>query len=69
MLSDKGYDILAKILVSGDVAVGKTSIIKRYFDGVFDPETLTTTALDFKFKDLIYEGSRVRLQIWDTVGQ
>lgn len=69
VLSDRGYDILAKILVVGDMGVGKTSIIMRYFDNAFSPETLATLTLDFKFKDIVYDGSRVRLQVWDTVGQ
>lgn len=35
ILSDKGYDLLAKILVVGDVGVGKTNTILRYCDGLF----------------------------------
>lgn len=69
VLSDRGYDITAKILVVGDVGVGKTNTILRYHDGVFHSETLSTLGVDFRFKDVVVDGKRVRLQIWDTAGQ
>jgi len=69
VLSDKGYDVLAKILVVGDVGVGKTNAIMRYCQGVFDTQTLSTLGVDFCFKDVLLDGKRVRLQLWDTAGQ
>lgn len=35
VLSDKGYDIMMKVLVVGDVAVGKTNTVLRYMRGYF----------------------------------
>ncbi len=52
MLSDKGYDVLAKILVVGDTGVGKTNAILRYCDGVFETHTLSTLGVDFRFKNV-----------------
>jgi|JI6StandDraft_1071083.scaffolds.fasta_scaffold103895_1 Ras-related protein Rab-8A len=69
VLSDRGYDITAKILVVGDVGVGKTNAILRYCNGVFESETLSTLGVDFRFKDIVVDEKRVRLQIWDTAGQ
>lgn len=69
MFSNKGYDMLAKILVVGDVGVGKTNTILRYCDNQFESNTLSTLGIDFKFKDIQHEETRVRMQIWDTAGQ
>lgn len=69
VLSDRGYDIIAKILVVGDVGVGKTNTILRYCEGTFQSDTLSTLGVDFKFKDIVLDSKRIRLQIWDTAGQ
>ena len=64
-----------KILVLGDAGVGKTSIIKRYTEGVFTRATIkATVAADFSTKSLtVFSGTersqKVKLQIWDIAGQ
>ena len=64
-----------KILVLGDAGVGKTSIIKRYTEGVFTRATIkATVAADFSTKSLtVFSGTErsqeVKLQIWDIAGQ
>jgi Ras-related protein Rab-1A len=64
------YDLLTKIVIVGDSSVGKTALINRYCDGVFETENMTTIGFDLKFKTLQSEnGKIVKLQIWDTAGQ
>jgi GTPase SAR1 family protein len=42
------YDHLFKILLIGDAAVGKSSIMLRFTDGSFDDQIQSTIGVDFK---------------------
>lgn len=59
---------LYKILVIGDLGVGKTSIIKRYVHQNFSPNYRATIGVDFALKVLTWEQETVRLQLWDIAG-
>jgi len=63
------YDYLFKILLIGDSGVGKTSLLFRYVDGVFNPEFQSTIGVDFKITTLGVDGRHVKMQLWDTAGQ
>ena len=43
---------------------GKTSLMRRYVDDVFQEQTLTTIGVDFTIKTIVLDGSTVKLQIW-----
>ena len=58
-----------KILLIGDSGVGKTSVILRYTKGIFREEFLNSIGVDFRSKDLNYDGRKIKLQIWDTAGE
>ena len=62
------YDCLFKLVVVGDYDVGKQEIIRRYVDNVFVGKYVTTVAVELKVKIIDYQGKKVKLQIWDTVG-
>jgi small GTP-binding protein len=49
--------------------VGKTSVLLRYIDDNFDPESRSTIGVDFKVASLDVAGKHVKLQLWDTAGQ
>jgi len=60
---------LYKVLVIGDYAVGKTSIIKRYTEGYFTPNYKLTIGVDFAVKAIDWdENTSVNLQLWDVAG-
>ncbi|CAM9366274.1 unnamed protein product [Chrysoparadoxa australica] len=63
------YDHLFKILLIGDAAVGKSSIMLRFTEDVFDDHLQSTIGVDFKVKMMEADGKRVKLTIWDTAGQ
>jgi len=58
-----------KILLIGDSAVGKSSIILRFAEDQFQDTFISTVGVDFKIRDFEIDGETVRLQIWDTAGQ
>lgn len=60
---------LYKILVIGDLGVGKTSIIKRYVHHNFSPNYRATIGVDFALKVLNWDQETVRLQLWDIAGR
>ena len=59
-----------QIIILGDGAVGKTSMIKQYMEKQFDDEHITTLGLDFATKKYTSsDGKEVNVKIWDTAGQ
>jgi Ras-related protein Rab-6A len=58
-----------KIVVIGDINVGKTSILSRFRYGSFEQSYMPTLGIDFFTKNLFYEDKTIRLILWDTAGQ
>ncbi|ODM93857.1 Ras-related protein Rab-18-B [Orchesella cincta] len=58
-----------KILIIGQSGVGKSSLLLRFTDDIFDPDQPATIGVDFKVKTLSIDGNLVKLAIWDTAGQ
>ena len=58
-----------KILVVGDIAAGKTSIIQRYVYKTFDAEHNPTLGVDFALKRVRVEDVFLNLNFWDISGQ
>mmetsp|Transcript_104983 Transcript_104983/g.338543 ORF Transcript_104983/g.338543 Transcript_104983/m.338543 type:complete len:214 (+) Transcript_104983:128-769(+) len=63
------YDHLVKLLLLGDSAVGKSSLLMRFCDCRFDSNFVLTIGVDFKWKAVERNGRKLRLQVWDTAGQ
>ena len=63
-------EFMYKILLLGDISVGKTCILTRYSDNTFREEHFVTIGLDFIKKSVnLDNGKTVNIQIWDTAGQ
>ncbi len=65
--------VVLKIIIMGDGAVGKTSLVRRYLVGDFRHEYLMTVGVDLytKKEKLHVKGSEIEIvwQIWDLSGQ
>ncbi|KAM9788282.1 ras-related protein Rab-38b [Neosynchiropus ocellatus] len=60
---------LYKVLVIGDLGVGKTSVIRRYVHQTYSSNYRATIGVDFALKVLNWRSETVRLQLWDIAGQ
>ena len=70
MISEgKDYDYIFKIVLIGDTCVGKSCILVRFSDDVFNENYVTTIGVDFRFKTMIVKNKIAKIQIWDTAGQ
>ena len=58
-----------KIMLLGNSGVGKTSLLSKYTRNVFEEIYNVTLGFDFITIDKEIEGRKLRLQLWDTVGQ
>ena len=58
-----------KITLLGSTGVGKTCIIKRYTEGNFDENSVSTTGGSYSSKIIKVENVDVNLDLWATAGQ
>ena len=58
-----------KILLVGDSAVGKTSIMSRYCEKNFPENYKTSLGVDFKIKEEKINSIKYKIKILDTAGQ
>lgn len=63
------YDFVFKTLLIGNSAVGKSSLLLRFSDNIFQESFYPTIGVDFKIRTFTHEGSVIKLQMWDTAGQ
>ena len=61
--------IIYKILLLGDICVGKTSILLKYVQDKFSEVAISTIGVDFMDKIINNGNKKIKLQIWDTSGQ
>jgi len=68
-LDEEEYEIAIKVVIVGNGAVGKSSMIQRYCKGIFTRNYKKTIGVDFLEKHITASGEDVRLMLWDTAGQ
>ncbi len=68
-MSEEKADYVFKIVLIGDPAVGKTSLIQKYTLGKFEKKYIKTIGAQFSQFSENIEGQKVHLFIWDIAGQ
>jgi small GTP-binding protein len=61
--------LTVRVVLVGDSAVGKTSMLNRFIDGRFDPDERGTIGTGYFKMSQIISGQAVTIDIWDTAGQ
>ena len=68
-MNTESYEFMFKVVLVGDMSVGKTNIIAKYLKNDFSEDYKTTIGEEFHSKIAKVEGHVVKAQIWDTCGQ
>jgi Ras-related protein Rab-8A len=63
-----GFDYIVKAVIIGDSFTGKSCIVNRFADNVFDECFITTIGLDFKIRTIEQDNKKIKIQLWDTAG-
>lgn len=58
-----------KVILIGDVGVGKTNLINVSTGGTFKEDERSSVSTSFSCKSFEYKGEKYILNIWDTIGQ
>ncbi|MFX0105155.1 MAG: Rab family GTPase [Candidatus Hodarchaeota archaeon] len=62
-------EFVYKVVILGDAAVGKTSLISQFVEGSFEEDYKPTLGANIVRKDVNLDKARVRLIMWDLAGQ
>ncbi|GAB0092557.1 ras-related protein Rab-34 [Sergentomyia squamirostris] len=68
-LREESVLTMRKVIFVGESAVGKTSLITKFYYGEFDSNYMSTLGIDFQLERFIILGYEHRIQLWDTAGQ
>ena len=69
-MESESVSYLYKIVLVGEVGVGKTSILARYVKGIYLQKPESTIGVEFSTRTVqLSNGVTVKAQIWDTAGQ
>uniref|UniRef100_A0A023F8Z6 Putative gtp-binding protein n=1 Tax=Triatoma infestans TaxID=30076 RepID=A0A023F8Z6_TRIIF len=68
-MREEDLEVAIKVVIVGNGAVGKSSMIQRYCKGTFTKDYKKTIGVDFLERQIECDGEEVRLMLWDTAGQ
>ena len=66
---DKEPEFTFKILLLGDAAVGKTSLIRRFVEGKFEKDYIMTIGMEPYSRYDTIKGTYICYSLWDIAGQ
>ncbi len=59
---------MSKVIIIGDMGVGKTSLVQKFVRNHFDNEYRATIGVDFEVERFKILSLPFNIQIWDTAG-
>ena len=68
-MAEEDYEMMIKVILIGDSAVGKTNIMSKYLKGEFMENSKATVGVEFGSKLFTIDNHKIKAQIWDTAGQ
>ncbi|PIK51932.1 putative ras-related protein [Apostichopus japonicus] len=68
-MKEEDIEVAIKVVIVGNGAVGKSSMIQRYCKGIFTKDYKKTIGVDFLERQIKFNDEDVRLMLWDTAGQ
>ncbi|XP_046840293.1 ras-related protein Rab-23-like [Xenia sp. Carnegie-2017] len=68
-MREEDVETAIKVVVVGNGAVGKSSMIQRFCKGIFTKDYKKTIGVDFLERQMSIDSEDVRLMLWDTAGQ
>ena len=63
------YDERIQLIMVGESGVGKTSLIRRYTNNIFNTNHLETIGIEFFNKEERINDQIIQIKLWDTAGQ
>ena len=60
-----------KVVLLGESGVGKTCIISRFINNIYDDRTMTTSSAQYATKTMKFDdfgGKEIKYDLWDTAG-
>ncbi len=58
-----------KVCLLGAYGVGKTSLVRRFVESIFDERYQTTVGVRIERKDLVVRGQEMQMILWDLAGE
>jgi small GTP-binding protein len=68
-MAGRNFDHQFRLLLVGEPGVGKSCILLRFADDMFESDCLSMIGVEFRVRELDLEGRRVKLEIWYSAGQ
>ena len=68
-MTTRSYDKLYKLLIFGDANTGKSGLMDCFVGEEFNTVYIPTIGIDFKYRTIVLDGVKVKLQVWDTAGE
>ena len=63
------YDEKIQLILIGESGVGKTSLIRRYTNNIFNSNHLETIGIEFYSREERINNKIIQIKFWDTAGQ
>lgn len=66
---NKNNSVAIKVGMVGDAQIGKTCLMVKYVDGIFDEEYVNTLGVNFMEKTISIRSTEITFSVWDLGGQ